>query len=313
MWSAMLEGHNTPCYTTIFRRIKELDIDASPDGMATVRDRRKKIMLIVDSTGLKQSNRGEWLDSKWKFGRRKSVKVHLLVDADTKKILAAMMTDEKTGDAPMLGMLLGQSGAEVQNEKVQLDTNADSNADSNKDTEQDGQRPALICGPLVCRGRRKKIAKAMHNALAAGTSPLSGLTEQDKPQVIMMGDGAYGSRKNIKLCDKLGMQSGLKMNRRVTTKGRGYGRAWSRAVRRFKGGSSSAKIDQLTDKEAEENIRYWKRSTEHNKRWIVEIVISAFKRMFGDHLLAAKWANMEQELRLKIWMYNRWIDEGGGT
>ena len=48
------------------------------------------VRLAVDSTGLKQHNRGEWIRHKWKV-RRGFVKLHVMVDVDTKKILAVQV------------------------------------------------------------------------------------------------------------------------------------------------------------------------------------------------------------------------------
>ncbi len=38
-------------------------------------------------------------------------------------------------------------------------------------------------------------------------------------------------------------------------------------------------------------------------------MFSAFKRLFGEHLMALKWDNILQEVRLKVALYNRWRDE----
>ncbi len=43
----------------------------------------------------------------------------------------------------------------------------------------------------------------------------------------------------------------------------------------------------------------------YGHRWIVESVFSAFKRLFGEHLMALKWDNIMQEVRLKVALYNR--------
>jgi len=42
---------------------------------------------------------------------------------------------------------------------------------------------------------------------------------------------------------------------------------------------------------------------------LIEIVISAIKRIFGEDLRALKWENIVQEAKLRIWLYNKWIDE----
>ena len=45
----------------------------------------------------------------------------------------------------------------------------------------------------------------------------------------------------------------------------------------------------------------------------MEIVFSAFKRMFGEHLYSLKWKNMIQEGNLKVAAYNKLIDMGAGA
>ena len=45
----------------------------------------------------------------------------------------------------------------------------------------------------------------------------------------------------------------------------------------------------------------------------MEIVFSAFKRMFGEHLYSLKWKNMVQEVNLKVAAYNKLIDMGAGA
>ncbi|MCY4489924.1 MAG: hypothetical protein OXC46_00490 [Thaumarchaeota archaeon] len=59
---------------------------------------------MADSTGIKQTKQGEWIRTKWQI-RRGFVKIYLL--ADIQKILAVMITDDKTGDSHMLKNLLG--------------------------------------------------------------------------------------------------------------------------------------------------------------------------------------------------------------
>src|SRR3954451_20857869 len=65
--------------------------------------------LLVDSTGLKLIGAGEWLVEKHGTKRRRSWrKMHLGVDADTGRIVAATLTDRDEDDAAQLGPLLDQ-------------------------------------------------------------------------------------------------------------------------------------------------------------------------------------------------------------
>jgi hypothetical protein len=46
--------------TTLWWRVRRLKIDIKPLG-------RDDMVIAVDSTGVKVTNRGEWLREKWKF------------------------------------------------------------------------------------------------------------------------------------------------------------------------------------------------------------------------------------------------------
>ena len=111
MADKMLEGHDSPHYTTLCRRMKKLDINIRGNTIY-VHDAFWHITLMADATGLKQWNRGEWIRDKWKVVRKGYVKMHLLADADTGMMLAAVVTDDRTGDSPVLRDLPDQAAAE---------------------------------------------------------------------------------------------------------------------------------------------------------------------------------------------------------
>lgn len=65
--------------------------------------------LLVDSTGIKMLGEGEWKTKKHGADyRRQWRKVHLGIDGTTLEIRAIEVTDNATGDAPMLPCLLDQ-------------------------------------------------------------------------------------------------------------------------------------------------------------------------------------------------------------
>ena len=70
------------------------------DGVATVYHDARAVRQAADASGLQQHNRGEWIRKKWRH-RRGFVKIHILVDIDTRQILALRVTDEKIGDLPI--------------------------------------------------------------------------------------------------------------------------------------------------------------------------------------------------------------------
>jgi len=90
-------------YTTLFRRIQRLDLSlrVAPELLA------EDVIIAVDSTGIKVTNRGEWLREKWKV-RRGWIKVHAMIDVETNQVLGLEVTDESVQDDQMFVLLLDQ-------------------------------------------------------------------------------------------------------------------------------------------------------------------------------------------------------------
>lgn len=89
------------------RRQKHLNVQLPYRPSTTAQD------LLVDSTGIKFLGEGEWKCKKHGAEyRRQWRKVHLAIDARTLDIRAIEVTDNSTGDAPMLPQLLSQIPAD---------------------------------------------------------------------------------------------------------------------------------------------------------------------------------------------------------
>ena len=91
-----------PDYSTIDRRVNELDVKLDE------KDYGDDIVLAVDGSGIKVSNRGEWIRHKWKV-KRGYLKIHIAVDVKRKKILALEVTDEKVSDGRMFQPLVEEA------------------------------------------------------------------------------------------------------------------------------------------------------------------------------------------------------------
>jgi hypothetical protein len=102
--SLFIPGLVSADYTTLFRRIKDLDLSLKVDPSLLSRD----VIIAVDSTGIKVSNRGEWMREKWHV-HRGWIKVHTMVDAETGQILGLEVTDETVQDDPLFIPLLDQA------------------------------------------------------------------------------------------------------------------------------------------------------------------------------------------------------------
>jgi IS5 family transposase len=107
-----------PDHSTLCRRAETLEVPRpKPRGAGAGADDAaggadggaEPLHLLVDSTGLKLIGAGEWLVEKHGTKRRRSWrKMHLGVDADTGRIVAATLTNRDEDDAAQVGPLLDQ-------------------------------------------------------------------------------------------------------------------------------------------------------------------------------------------------------------
>ena len=155
-----------PHYTTIFRRVSKLKIELEK---TLLKYKGKDVVISLDSTGVKVTNRGEWIRHKWKV-RRGWIKVHVAVDDKNKQVVAMEITDETIHDNAKFGELAEQSIENVENKggKV-IQINADAAYDSNESfriSEEYNIKPVIKVRkpPPTARSKnpRKKYAKEFH-------------------------------------------------------------------------------------------------------------------------------------------------------
>ncbi len=127
--------------------------------------------------------------------------------------------------------------------------------------------------------------------LADGISPLTLLgtgANQDAPGTILFADGAYGSRKNISECHKHGIRPLIRLLTSCTARGKGTGDKWGMLVKSQLGDGSEVPVGDLPKEKGQENLQYPKSTIGYGVKWIVEIMISATKRMFGEDVKALR-------------------------
>lgn len=91
-------------YVSIFQRIRGIPISgmieeingASRDGMT----------LIIDSSGFKITQRGDWLSTKWPHKRKGWLKMHVAIDAERMNVVSLTITDMHTPDVKEFRKLL---------------------------------------------------------------------------------------------------------------------------------------------------------------------------------------------------------------
>jgi len=92
-----------PSYGHICKRINKLTIDTKKYKI----DDDDDLIISIDSTGIKVTNRGQWMDEKWNVQNRKGyLKIHVAVNIKTKEILALIVTDGKVHDVKILKKLV---------------------------------------------------------------------------------------------------------------------------------------------------------------------------------------------------------------
>src|SRR3954449_7275059 len=100
-----------PDHTTLCRRAETLEVPRPQSGSG--RD-GEPVHLLVDSTGLKLCGAGEWLQEKHGTKTRRSWhKLHIGLDSDTGRILAATLTNHDVDDAAQVEPLLDQVPAPI--------------------------------------------------------------------------------------------------------------------------------------------------------------------------------------------------------
>ena len=298
---------HAPSHSQICARINSIQI-ADLAGAFSMTS-ASRFRCAVDASGLEQHNTGSWITRKWKV-RRGFIKIHILIDVDTKKILAFKITDETVGDSTVFDELL-KAAVKILGPIPEglLDGEADAKEavgsvrtfakDAIKEAIKEASDGGAECGPApdpAAAGRAaERIAKEAVSDI------------RHEPSGIIYGDAAYGSRDNIKAVRDAGLASGIALKKSCTAKGKGSGDAWGGAVRDQLGAGERNLADIATpDREA--NREEWKKMNGYNLRWIVEIVFSAFKRIFGESVRSLTANNIMQEVRLKVAIYNRFID-----
>ena len=75
------------------------------DGNSEI-DESEDVTIAIDSTGIKVTNRGQWLRDKWFVKKKGHLKIHVAVNVRTREILALEVTDEKVHDGKMMCRLV---------------------------------------------------------------------------------------------------------------------------------------------------------------------------------------------------------------
>ncbi len=101
--SKVLPGLQSADYTTLFRRIQRMQI-----VLLEIHDQGDDLVVAVDSTGIKVTNRGEWMREMWRV-HRGWIKAHIIVDVKSKDLLGIEITNKHFSDGEVFPALLDQA------------------------------------------------------------------------------------------------------------------------------------------------------------------------------------------------------------
>jgi IS5 family transposase len=157
---------SVPHYSVICRRVNKLDLQIRD---TLIPYRGEDVVISLDSTGVKISNRGEWMRQKWKV-RRGWIKVHISVDNKGKQVVGIAATEEDTHDTKEFGNLVDQSIKNIDYAGGRVaQANGDGAYDSNdnfKKLEEHGILPTIKIRKQMptfrSKNPRKKYAREFH-------------------------------------------------------------------------------------------------------------------------------------------------------
>ncbi|MCL0039112.1 IS5 family transposase [Dehalococcoidia bacterium] len=144
-----------PDYSTLSLRIPKLDLD--PDLGYEPRE-GETVVIAVDGTGIKVTNRGEWMRRK----RKGYIKIHVGVDIGTKQVVSLEMTDDRTHDSEKLVPLVKGAQRKVKVKRVLGDGGYDTH-DNFKFLAACGIEPGIKVredSNPNCGGQREEVVQA---------------------------------------------------------------------------------------------------------------------------------------------------------
>ena len=101
-------------YSTLSKRIAKMKIKL-PESIS---QKKEDVIIAVDASGVKVTNRGEWMREKWRV-HRGWIKAHISVDTKTKETLAIEITDESVSDSDKFDDLINQTEQNIEGKKIE--------------------------------------------------------------------------------------------------------------------------------------------------------------------------------------------------
>ena len=293
MAESALGEEDAPDHVTLWRRIKSMEI-RQEGSITTVRNGNDVLCLIPDATGLAPATRSDWIHHKHRKARG-FIKLSVMINQETREILAFRVTDERKGDSSQFKDLVdGSLGA------LGLDP-------------ESLRAGALAKGTAKAQGTDTAVAGSRAEGSAGsaeryGMLPFCPARHAGGQSVIeLRADAGYDTRQIFEYCKGLGIVPLVRIKKNANSRAGGVGRTRGLAAQDQLCGSDPGpkRPAALDEYKRVQNQKDWKRRVGYGRRWLVEIVFSSLKRMFGGSVNAVKIENIVQEIAIRINTYNR--------
>src|SRR5712691_5489222 len=108
-------------FTHIRRRMIRIKPSILEIGFGDNNDSKEPITLIVDASGLTVSKKGHYIEQKWIRKKKEFVKLHIAVDANSKKVVSFRITKGTVHDAKKFCPLVREAAEKYDIEKLHAD------------------------------------------------------------------------------------------------------------------------------------------------------------------------------------------------
>lgn len=318
--------HAIPEFTTIWKRIGKTMPRFEQEAISSTVEGRV-LRLVIDGTGVAMHNRGEWIRVKWNV-KRGFFKLHLLIDLDTRRIISFSLTDMNGGDAGQLPELLSKVLRKYTGEELPLTgqlAELISDAATIDTSKQEDSSQKLLDKWMYEQAPEPEPPAKDEDAEAGGDAKdLRDIVDEELLKMYwrlkrmglaieLRGDGGYDTRKIFSLLVALGIIPIIKVRINSVARAEDEYRARTLAVLEQLGGKGDCTdqdLNRMIKNERLANQKDWKERVRYGLRWIVEIVISAFKRVFGESVRALTPGTAYIEIATKVAAYNHNLDIG---
>ena len=231
-----------------------------------------------------------------------------MINQETREILAFRVTDERKGDSSQFKDLVDGSL-----EALGLDSESLRTGVLAKGTAKAHGTGAAAAGSRAERSTGSaaegtRAAGAAGSAGRYGMLPFCPARHAGGQSVIeLRADAGYDTRQIFEYCRGLGIAPLVRIKKNANSRAGGVGRTRGLAAQDQLCGSDPGpkRLAALDGCKRVQNQKGWKRRVGYGRRWLVEIVLSSFKRMLGGSVNAVKMENIVQEIAIRINTYNR--------